>query len=446
MSSMNEEILKLVEKIINRKTGIASGFSQIKNYPDIPNLPYYIAYTCNISFFTDGWESSSGLNGAGASFDEIKAKVKAICESMERYSQAIYKEEKLLSASYEKIKRTALDPRKIVSFSKKQLKKLKNEKGMKFDFDKETIFKWVKGFNLTLNKSIFIPAQLVYCNYKLREEPVINIPLSTGASLGLSLEEAICKGIYEVVERDAFMINYLNRLPREKITLEKIENEEMQKFIQLFKEYELQLKVYDITTDIPIYSFVCIMVDNKLNCFSIGLKTSLNPIGGIIGAIEEAFQGTYNMRNFMEKTDKKRMMWLRKHPEDISTFSDRAISWLGKEQMKNLDFWTKSKEVKDGSKLKNLSSGNWEKDLKFLIKILSEKKMDVIYADVTTPDIKELGFSVVKVIIPGMQPLYLQEKYKYLGGERLYEVPHMLGYKKRMVKENELNPIPHPFL
>jgi ribosomal protein S12 methylthiotransferase accessory factor len=441
---MTEEVLKLAEKIINKKTGIASDLHRIKNYPDVPNLPFFIALTCKLDSFTDGWSTTSGLNGSGVSLDELKAKVKALCESMERYSQAIYKEENLLSAPYGKIKKMALDPRKITGFSKKQLKKLKNEKEMKFTFDEKTIFKWVKGFNLTLSKPIFIPAQLVYCNYKLKEEPVINIPLSTGASLGLSFEETICKGIYEVVERDAFMINYLNRLPREKIILEKIKNEEIQKHVKLFKEYELQLNVYEITTDVPIYSFICIIVDDKLGFFSTGLKSSLNPTDGIIGAIEESYQSMKAIRDNMD--EKKKMMWKIKHPEYITEILDRVIFSIGNDQIKNMNFLLKNKRVKDGSKLKNLSSGNWKKDLKFLIKALSEKKMEVIYADVTTPDVKELGFYVFKVVIPGMHPLYLREKYKYLGGKRLYEVPYILGHRKRILNEEELNPMPHPFL
>ena len=36
--------------------------------------------------------------------------------------------------------------------------------------------------------------------------------VTTGLATGQSLEEAIAKGILEVVERDAFMISYLNRL------------------------------------------------------------------------------------------------------------------------------------------------------------------------------------------------------------------------------------------
>ena len=437
------EALELAEKVFNRKTGIANALNKVKKYPDEPNLPHFVSVTCDLSPFTDGLAYAT--NGSGASFDETKAKTKALCEAIERYSQCIYKENEFTKTSYEKIKRKALNPKAIVSFSEKQLKELKGGKFL-VGFDEKTVFKWVNGFNLSSNKPTLIPAQLVYYNYKLKEEPAINIPLSTGAALGCSFEETVCKGIYEIVERDAFMISYLNMLPRERVNLEKIENEEIQKFVQIFKDYELMMNVYDITTDMLIYSFVCLILDNKLNFLSVGLKSSLNPIDGILGAIEEAYQTRSVGRRDMETVEKSRIEWLREHSEEISSFFDRCVFWFGKEMMEKLDFWLKSKKEKDGNKLKNLSSGDWKKDLKFLLKVFSEKKMDVLYVDVTTHDVKELGFYVLKVIIPGMQPLHLKEKYKYLGGKRLYEVPYLLGYKKRIVREEELNQLPHPFL
>jgi len=77
---------------------------------------------------------------------------------------------------------------------------------------------------------------------------------------------------------------------------------------------------------------------------------------------------------------------------------------------------------------------------------LGSKEYDVIYVDITAPKIGKYGVKVVKVIIPQLQPLHLDEKYPYLSFRRLYEAPVDMGVLTRAKTFNELNKIPHPFL
>ncbi len=52
-----------------------------------------------------------------------------------------------------------------------------------------------------------------------------------------------------------------------------------------------------------------------------------------------------------------------------------------------------------------------------------------------------LGYHAVRVIIPALAPLYLNEPNAPLGASRLREVPRRLGYEPRAT----FNPLPHPF-
>lgn len=52
-----------------------------------------------------------------------------------------------------------------------------------------------------------------------------------------------------------------------------------------------------------------------------------------------------------------------------------------------------------------------------------KKGYEIYYADVTLPLLKRVGYKIVKVVIPGLQPFYMNEILPYLGGERLTEVP-----------------------
>jgi len=55
--------------------------------------------------------------------------------------------------------------------------------------------------------------------------------------------------------------------------------------------------------------------------------------------------------------------------------------------------------------------------------------------------LKDLGYFSVKVVVPALVTLYLNEPYAVLGAKRLKEVPWKLGFKP--VKK--WNPWPHPF-
>jgi len=50
---------------------------------------------------------------------------------------------------------------------------------------------------------------------------------------------------------------------------------------------------------------------------------------------------------------------------------------------------------------------------------------------------------VVRVIIPGLQPLSFHYRARYLGHPRLYEAPALMGYP--VLREEDLNGWPQPF-
>ena len=93
-----------------------------------------------------------------------------------------------------------------------------------------------------------------------------------------------------------------------------------------------------------------------------------------------------------------------------------------------------------------VKSYSFKEQLELVIERLKNNKMNIYYSEVTLPIIKKLGYYVVKVVIPELQPFWLFEEFPYLGGIRLYELPKKLGFKIRENKEESLNSIPHPFL
>jgi len=121
---------------------------------------------------------------------------------------------------------------------------------------------------------------------------------------------------------------------------------------------------------------------------------------------------------------------------------ERGLYWSKKERTKKLGFLLKTKIIKDYNNYKKNTIQDSRKKLGVVLKELRKAKTNVYFSDITIPYIRKNGFFVVKVLADKMQPLYLDEQYKYLGGERLNSVPKSLGYKST----KKLNSDIHPFL
>lgn len=86
-----------------------------------------------------------------------------------------------------------------------------------------------------------------------------------------------------------------------------------------------------------------------------------------------------------------------------------------------------------------------ENALSSLIAHISERGYEVFAKELTTPDVAQCGFCVVRVIIPGMQPLDNDNRYPHHGGRRMYEKPLEFGLRDEIISEESLNHLPHPF-
>jgi len=75
--------------------------------------------------------------------------------------------------------------------------------------------------------------------------------------------------------------------------------------------------------------------------------------------------------------------------------------------------------------------------------ILKDKGYNFLVNDLTTPDVNQAKFYVLRVVVP--QLLLLSGAYGlyFSGGKRLYEVPEKFGYKT--FDFDNLNSFPHPF-
>lgn len=429
-----------IEFIGKKSNKILKSFGRIYQYSDEVKLYQYYAQL-NLLKTNNNFEN---ITASGFSlFSKKDAVLKCLSEALERYALKNI-DNALIYSKKSDLDKPSIDLSRIISFSKKQRDKDKN-----LQFNIEGEYSWVLGKDLFSLKNVYIPTQLVYLTYiRNYNESLIRLPISTGAASGTAYSASIYRGICEIIERDSFMIFYLNKLSPKRVALSKSKNKMIKKILKISKNYNFLLKVFDITTDVNVYTFLTIIYDPTGigPSISVGLKSDLNPINALIGSISEAFHPRNWLRNEMDNISNQDIFDKNSCPR---TLKDRGMLWLGKEMLEKLNFFVNSKNiVVNIDDYKNISFEKSSDNLEKMISILKKSNLNAYFVDITPKlsFLEKSKFNVVMVVIPELHPLHLDEKYPYFGGNRLYEVPFKLNLLKKKSEEINLNKFPHPFL
>ena len=436
---MKKDFISLIKNLspVLREIKLVESFERVRQHYDEPKFWYYSASINDKHLKHDGAHFHSEASGVSF-FSQNLAVLKALAEAIERYNNfAFFDEDIDFEGSYSKIKMDAINPTKFVYFSDKQLRQAKYKK---FRIGNKSTFRWTEMRSLDGKKSYLVPCQAIYLSYqRTRSEPALYPSISTGAAGHSGLQAAILSGIYEVIERDAFMIYYLNKLKPKRYDLSSSNNEKIKKLLETAERYKLKIFSLDIKTDLSVPAVASVVIDDSgfSKAVSVGLKAHLDTESAIIGSINEAFHTrTWIREAYIQNPTSVLKSKLIKN----STIKNRGLFWYSPESISKLNFFINDL---DFEKIKpaniELSVQN---QLHILKKILEDIGYKVYYKDISSKYFKDIPFKVVKIIIPGMQPVYLNENYPLHGGERLQSVPVRLGYKNKM----NLNTYPHPFL
>lgn len=428
-------IKNAVRYLDTNKDSIVKDIFRIPTYNDEPKTYSYFAHIKDSSVN----EYHEDSVASGTSFSEERALAKLFGEIVERYT--ITKQPKnTLKNSYENLIKkglNALNPDTCNPYDPIIFKTLNpNTKDIK-----KTVLHWVEGKDINTHQPIWIPAQIVFLPFnKGTHEPFLELPISTGAACGKTLKDAVYRGVCEIIERDSYMLYYLLKQPGEIINLQSSKLGIISSIDGYLKKYHLKLFIINLTTDLDIPSVAAIITDktNLGPSVSVGLKAGFDVEETIIGAIEESLMVRTWIREKFIYIDPN--FKIKKH---IKTAEERAFYWFNVSAIKKLDFWLKSKNMINFDVFKKRIKMKNKDNYSQLSSSLSTKKISAYYIDLSTIEMKKNNLYVAKTIIPFLQPMHLDERYPYLGKERLLKTS--IKWKKDL-KTHKINSTPHPFL
>ncbi len=435
------EGIKRAKRLVSERVGIINSVHFEDLPPGAPSIFFARSTPADLSPIC----GQSALNfGDAASIDPNRTILKAVGESVERYCSAQYEKESMLLSTYEQLDVEAVHPDKFALFSQNQY----SDPSFPYvPLTATTLCNWVKGYSLTRECEVYVPAAYVFVPYQFEQpdEPAFHDPISTGLACGPNLTFAIYKGIMEVIERDAFMIAWQNQIEPPKLDPLEAKNPFFQKLLNAMEGMPLTYHVNYLTLDInvPVIQVILTSASNLPPYTVMGIGADLNPTQALTQALEEAYLTFLGMYKYIDaKPDFK----LEPHYRNVTTPILHGLAHAMFPELGNsIKFLTESKREISINDIENASNTSLVENIRSLVSFLKEKDLEVIVAELTTPDIDEAGFKVARVIIPGMQPLDINHNWRYLGGERLYSVPHDLGFSKAPTFEDALNQNPHLF-
>lgn len=413
-----------------KQHGIIKRVSKVPSLPDEPPL-----YQWSVENNTTIPHTTGGL-----SFEsERSALTAALAESLERYIWFETNDyfEGQRTATVKTIGPGGIHPSVFAGFSPEQ--RASDEKLILND---TANFLWTKGVSWTKGRDVWLPAQIVSAfeaRRKSNTEPLIRPSITTGLATWTNRAGAVVRGALEVIERDAFMIMWLNQLSLPVLSVDSLRarHPTFNTLLHTCEQYRLRTHFVQLITDAPAYVVCAVVEDESAEGPPITVGTKAH--GSLVEAAESALLEALRARSNVRKR-----RHIHTHKSSASTSfrqNQRPQYWSEEDRHKRLAFLTA------GQRIQVPEAGAWERDtdeehLHRIVEWCKAKKYDLISVNMGKSKRNPLPWKIEMVVIPQLQPLHQDERYACIYGARLQDIPKQFGFTPRA---KPFTAEPHPF-
>lgn len=412
-----------------KKAGVIDFFTRRVQLADEPQMFMWASH----------YLAEEGLYSGGSSVtSDRNALIAALAESLERYVWQVaddYFKRPFFGTESVAARKYPVTPlRSFAGFSDTQ-----RQKDPTLTIRPEDEFLWIEGLSLVTQKPVHIPAQVVSAFHGRRSkhtESRIRFAITTGLATGPTDEFAILNGLLECIERDAYVIWWLNQLtvPRFDPYSLAANGGSLRTLLDRCARYKLTVHAVQIPTDAPAHVICAIVTDGaQMPPFSLGVKAHRDPAEALEGALHEALRGRIAMRRNVDIEAQRTMK-----AEDVR-LEHRLGYWFSEDRAARAAF-TYAGSIKPFNH-KEFEADTAQEHLTRIVDWARNKQYDVIDVDLSHSKKNPLLLKIHMTVIPQLQPMHLSEKYQYLGGERLREIPEQYGFAPRSPLFTEE---PHP--
>jgi ribosomal protein S12 methylthiotransferase accessory factor len=420
-----------LRRVVDSRAGIATRLWEMTADPLTPDLFVAAVGGPAASYFINReptpWNNSS--LGSGAAFSRDQALWSTVGETMERYSASIYDDDFLIAREAE-LPGPAIAIADSILFTPDQ----QMDEAFPFrPYDPERPRAWVEGRDCLSDTPVWAPAQMVYLSQGWAGEDVIGQTVSSGLACHVGHERAILAGLLELIERDGFASAWLLRYAPPRLDLDDSTRAKLSApCLRALASSELPITLCAAPNEFGVFNIFAFAEHPGLGLGVVGACARLDLAAAVEKAVVEVLHGwtaTLRARSGTEAIPQKHEI---KKPHDHSLFYLRPEAWADMKWFRSSPETVAPLDLQVGSPIADLGE---------LLIRLAAGGVATSWFDLTSEDVGLLGFRVVRVMAPGLQPLIFGTGLISGDRRRLDANARFWGLDPDTV----LNGEPHPF-
>jgi ribosomal protein S12 methylthiotransferase accessory factor len=374
------------------------------------------------------------LAGHGTALDETTARVRAVCEGLERYCSVMYPTEGILMATARDLGEEALDPGRLPQCSPRERERATPRHRLRIP-DLDTRECWVRGYSLTQTRPIWVPLTATYLGLPEPLTAHLAFPESTGFAAGIDYDQAVLAALCEVIERDSLALWWLHQLVMPRIVLDEQVDPPLTELLRRAQRVGIHTDLFDLTTDVgvPVVGLIQTTERGRPHVVIIA-ACRVDGMAAAVRVLEEAGSLRLALSSENRVVDRESILSGEPHPPE-----DFGLLYAAPDGPERFAFAAQTPNTR--SALPASVKGPYP--LATIVRRLANQDMEVIAVDVTLPEIRDFGLVVVRVIVPELMPISFSHSVRYLGHPRLYSAPVRLGYGVRTEEMVTDDPIPY---
>ncbi|MCP4663203.1 MAG: TOMM precursor leader peptide-binding protein [bacterium] len=432
-----DPILRLRRKLVSPLTGPIRSVDRFARTAGDPAVEQWTATVADAGCLSLGrpliYSGGCDLSGEAA----IGA---ALGEGVERLASAQPNPADLFIAPYPEISDDAVDPLSWDVFHP-QTRALRG-----FPFpppSREQPMSWLWGYSLSERRPKAIPASRVFAlGHPLTPGDRGDFAIVSGFAAADTLEEAACHGLLEVLERDAFMIAWANRLPMKRLEIDRSSPGQVGAYLATFEDRGLEARCSTVRLDLGAHLVVAIGRSSRPADPATWIAAAADPdlANACRRAIKELVASRVYVRGEVQRARGRLPLPI---PEQVIEMGDHGLLYARPEMARYLESWWNPPQSVPLPEPQP-ASAPWAK-LSRAVERITGTGLEVLVVDLTPPELKELGLWVVKALVPGTYPMNFDSRWPQLGGRRIREVPVDLGLLDAPLAFEQFHRVPHPF-
>jgi len=375
------------ERAVDDHLGIVSVVGERESYP----APYYLARLADTDAFSD---AAVMENAAGVAPDWDVAYVKAVGEALERYAAGVYRTEHFREAAATAV----TDPVTPERFVRPESAPAVGD---------TTTIQWVAATALPTESRVHVPA--AFAVFPPPDEALAPA-ITTGLGLGNSTVAATLSGLYEVIERDATMLSWYSTFDPLELS---VDDETVAALRRRAASEGLETTLVLVTQDVDVPVVAAMVTRDEWPRFAAGSAADLDATAAAADALGEAVQNWMELRAL--------------GPED-ATDAGAGVARYADNPHEVTDYFDADTTV-PATDVGPADPPSGRAELDSVCTRVTDADLTPYVTRLTPRDVAAIGFEAVRVLVPGAQPLFVDDPF---FGERARTVPRELGYRPRL--------------